>query len=141
MILTKGVKNFKDTYIMDIESDITIKSAGLDTGDALTSKLNTAHKPLGLAEDVGSHKDNWSITSIDVVFTVLLLVCEVYVVINIHRWYPWRGKDGLRIFYRQSDEFVNWGSVNLSISFPVSAGTSIGKLYPPSLPSTAYFLC
>ena len=80
MIQLKDVKNFKDTYIMDIESEITMKSDGLDTGDTLKRKLNTAHKPLGIPEDVGSYQDNWSITSIDVVFTffsVLTLVCEV----------------------------------------------------------------
>jgi len=86
MIQLKDVKNFKPTYIMDVESKITIKPVDVDTGDALQNKLSTTLKPLALADAPGVTQDDWSITWVDVVFTVLPLVCELYVVFSICRW-------------------------------------------------------
>ena len=86
MIQLKDVKNFKPTYIMDVESKITIKPVDIDTGDALKNKVITTLEPLALADAPGVTQDDWSITWVDVVFTVLPLVCELYVVCSIFRW-------------------------------------------------------
>jgi hypothetical protein len=85
MIQLKDVKNFKPTYIMDVESKITIKPVDVDTGDA-KNKLSTTLKPLALADAPGVTQNDWSITWVDVVLTVLPLVCELYVVVSIHYW-------------------------------------------------------
>jgi hypothetical protein len=86
MIQIKDVKNFKPTYIMDVESKITIKPVDVDTGDALQNKLSTTLKPLVLADAPGVTQDDWSIKWVDVVLTVLPLVCELYVVVSIFCW-------------------------------------------------------
>jgi len=86
MIQLKDVKNVKSTYIMDVESKITIKPVDIDTGDALKNKVSTTLEPLDLADAPGVTQDDWSITWVDVVFTVLPLVCELYVVCSIFRW-------------------------------------------------------
>ena len=53
MVQLKDVKNFKPTYIMDVESKITIKPVDVDTGDALQNKFNTTLNPLK-GQDPGS---------------------------------------------------------------------------------------
>ena len=85
MIQLKDVKNFKPTYIMDVESKITIKPVDVDTGDA-KNKLSTTLNPLALADAPGVTQNDWSITWVDVVLTVLPLVCELYVVRSIFSW-------------------------------------------------------
>ncbi len=84
MIQLEGVKNLKTAYRMDIESAITIKVVDVDTGDVLTNKLNTT--PETTTPAPGVTQDDWSITWVDVVLTVLPLVCELYVVVSIHCW-------------------------------------------------------
>ncbi len=86
MIQLKDVKNVKPTYIMDVESKTTIKPVDVYTGDALEKKLRTTLKPLVLGDAPGVTQDDWSITWVDVVFTVLPIVCELYIVISIHHW-------------------------------------------------------
>jgi hypothetical protein len=86
MIQLKDVKNVKPTYIMDVESKITIKPVDVDTGDALKNKVSTTLKPLALADAPGVTQDDWSITSVDVVFIVLHVVFEMYIMRSIHYW-------------------------------------------------------
>ncbi len=84
MIQLKRVPNFKTSYRMDMESEITIKPVDVDTRHALKNKLNTT--PQTTTPAPGVTQDDSSIKWVDVVLTVLPLVCELYVVVSLYDW-------------------------------------------------------
>ncbi len=104
MIQLKGVKNFKTADRMYIVSEITIKPVDVDTGDALKNNLNTT--PETTTPAPGVTQDDSSITWVDVVLTVLPLVCELYVVCSIAFW----------VSFTHVTKFL---ALSLSVSFPL----------------------
>jgi hypothetical protein len=61
-------------------------NGALGTGDALKKRVNTALKAMGLAEAIGFDIQEWSVTWVDIVWTVLPLVSDLCVFFVVCTW-------------------------------------------------------